>query len=193
MFFGCNKLKIIDISFMKIDNLVNFTSVFQNCISLEAIKMPKNIIKVLKINGLFANCYKLTSIDISNFNIEKVKDMSHMFYNCQSLISVNFPNNKLDNLLETSQMFHSCISLTSIDFSCFDTLNVIGCAYMFYDCRNLTFIDISSFRIAPSVKSDSIFLLFGKNMSNYGTIRINKEFYNRTDYDCIKNWTIIFN
>ena len=60
MFKNCEKLKELDISNFKTDNVKNMNSMFYNCISLE----------------------KLT---LSEIKTEKVKDMSFMFKNCKSL------------------------------------------------------------------------------------------------------------
>ena len=46
---------------------------------------------------LFENCFKLKSLDLSNFNTNNVIDMSNMFYECSSLTSVNTTDKRLLN------------------------------------------------------------------------------------------------
>ena len=41
---------------------------------------------------MFYNCYKLTSLDLSNFDTSKVTNMSRMFVSCLSLTTVKVIN-----------------------------------------------------------------------------------------------------
>ena len=41
---------------------------------------------------MFANCYSLKTLDISNMNTKNVLDMSGMFQNCNSLTSLDYQN-----------------------------------------------------------------------------------------------------
>jgi surface protein len=38
---------------------------------------------------MFSNCYKLTSLDLSNFDTSNVTDISYMFNGCNELTSIN--------------------------------------------------------------------------------------------------------
>ena len=96
---------------------------------------------------------------------------------------------KVSNL---NGLLTSCKTLTSVDLSCLDNSNALYCDNMFSGCINLSSIDISSFRIPTNAKPDLVFDIFGKNISNYGHIKINKEFYNRTNKELIDKWEINF-
>jgi surface protein len=41
---------------------------------------------------MFKHCAKLTSLDLSNFNIQNVNNVDSMFYGCQLLKYINFYN-----------------------------------------------------------------------------------------------------
>ncbi len=45
---------------------------------------------ITNMSYMFYQCYSLTSLDLSNFNINNVKDMSYMFCLYSSLVSLNF-------------------------------------------------------------------------------------------------------
>ena len=113
-----------------------------------------------------------------------------MFYNCESLKSVDLSTFKSANLTNLEYMFSNCLSLTSIDLSSFNTSNVYNFNLMFSYCYNLTSIDISAFTIPTSAKPDSKFYLFEYNLPKNGSIKINKEFYNKIKNKFIENWDI---
>ena len=49
------------------------------------------------LNGMFYNCYSLTSLNLSNFNSNNVNNMSGMFSDCSSLTSLNTTDKRLLN------------------------------------------------------------------------------------------------
>ena len=44
------------------------------------------------MNGMFYGCWKLKSLDLSNFNTKNVTDMSYMFDFCSNLTTLNLDN-----------------------------------------------------------------------------------------------------
>ena len=71
---------------------------------------------MLKIWGeMFANCYDLTSVDISDFAAYSIKNMGYMFEGCISLISIDI--SKFDIFRTRMKfLFSQCYSLTTIKF-----------------------------------------------------------------------------
>ena len=59
-------------------------------------------------------------------------------------------------------------------------------------CNNLSSIDISSFRVPSLLMPHATMTIFNSEMPKYGNIKINKEFYNRTNYKFINEWNITF-
>ena len=45
-----------------------------------------------KTNYMFAYCYSLTNINLTNFNTQNVTNMSNMFNGCPSLTNINLTN-----------------------------------------------------------------------------------------------------
>ena len=98
-----------------------------------------------KLNNMFNNCTKLTSLDLSWLDTSNVTDMNQMFYYCQSLTSLDVSNFDTSNVTDMESMFRNCRGLTSLDLSNFNTSKVKKMTYMFYDCSKLTSLDVSQF------------------------------------------------
>ena len=96
-----------------------------------------NTSEVTTMRGMFARCYRLTSLDLSSFKTENVQNMSEMFYGCKSLTSLDLSNFKTENVKNMSYMFSGCSSLTSLDLSNFKTENVKNMNSMFWECNSL--------------------------------------------------------
>ena len=107
-----------------------------------------NTSEVKKMNSMFYNCTKLTSIDVSGFNTANVTDMGFMFQNCTSLTSIDVSNFNTDKLISMYCMFDNCPNLTSLDVTNFNTANVAIMNYVFSNCRGLTSLDLSNFNTA---------------------------------------------
>ena len=90
------------------------------------------------MNGMFYNCLKLTSLDVTNFNTANVTDMSYMFRNCVALTSLYLTNFNTEKVTYMYGMFSSCSSLTTIYASSkFVTPQVSNSSDMFYKCEKL--------------------------------------------------------
>ena len=61
---------------------------------------------------MFANMINLTTIEgLTNLNTQNVTDMYGLFYNCQKLESLDLSNFNTENVTEMEQMFTNCFSL----------------------------------------------------------------------------------
>ena len=94
-----------------------------------------NTSEVTTMSGMFAGCYRLTSLDLSNFKTENVQNMSYMFSGCSSLTSLDLSNFKTEHVQGMSGMFRGCNSLQNI--YCNDTWTCSRSWEMFLDCTSL--------------------------------------------------------
>ena len=82
--------------------------------------------------GMFAECYELEFLDLSNFNTAKVTNMEWMFNKCHKLKQIkginNFNTTKVTNM---NAMFQECYELEYLDLSNFNTANVTNMGLMF--------------------------------------------------------------
>lgn len=100
------------------------------------------------MEGMFANCCWLESIDVSEFDTSNVTDMSYMFYMedgkaiLSSLDVSGFDTSSVTNM---NNMFDGCVYVKELDVSDFDTSKVTRMDYMFYGCEYVRELDVSGF------------------------------------------------
>ena len=130
------------------DTFANCTSItstekwYSGCLNLATINGLKNLNteNVTTMNSMFADCRKLTTLDLSHFNTSNVTNMWAMFTNCLSLTELDLSSFNTANVNDTYAMFAGCSALTTIyvgnewnisKMSADNSLN------MFIDCLNL--------------------------------------------------------
>ena len=90
------------------------------------------------MSNMFYNCYRLTSLDVSNFNTQKVENMNGMFSNFNRLTSLDLSNFDTKEVTDMSSMFWNSSALKTIYVSDkFVTTKVSSGADMFLDCSSL--------------------------------------------------------
>ena len=96
-----------------------------------------NIENVTDMEGMFSDCYALTSINLSNWNARKVDTMQSMFSQCKNLTSLELSGFVAESLSNMSGMFTSCEKLQSLDLSGFDMGNLTGGVYLPSSLRSI--------------------------------------------------------
>ena len=61
--------------------------------------------------GMFTDCGKLISLDLSSFDTKNVTNMSYMFTGCRNLINLNISSFITDNVEDMSDIFDGCDDL----------------------------------------------------------------------------------
>ena len=146
-FYGCPDLTTIEgIEYLKTENVTNMSYMFANCFKLTTLDVSKFDTKnVTDMSYMFSGCYKLTTLDVSKFDTKNVTDMRWMFNDCYKLTTLDVSNFDTKNVTNMSEMFSYCETLTTLDLSSFNTQNVTSMSYMFSHCSALTTLDFSSF------------------------------------------------
>ena len=147
---------------------------FDGCTALTDIEGIEylNTEEVTNMGSMFAGCFILTPLDVSNFNTQKVEDMSRMFGSCMKLKSLNVSNFDTQKVKDMNFMFYNCNSLTSLDVSNFNTQNVENMRYMFSWCTGLNSLDLSNFDTKEVTNMSSMFW----NSSALKTIYVSDKF-----------------
>ena len=117
MFHDCSKLEKIDISkwdFRKVNSMVGM---FRNCKKLKEIVGIENIKtdSLTYASGIFYNCWKLTKLDLNNWNTSNLYSVDHMFYGCKGLKEVRIGNFNMKDVPSIESLFENCQSLQDID------------------------------------------------------------------------------
>ncbi|MBR6158122.1 MAG: BspA family leucine-rich repeat surface protein, partial [Lachnospiraceae bacterium] len=137
--------------------------------TIESLSFEDGVLLTDSCEEMFADCYKLKSLDISNLDFSIVKSMYEMFKDCRALTDLNFGDPDTSNVTTMAYMFYNCYALKELDLSklktgkttnmdnmfygCsvleslnidgFDTGNVTDMSFMFYGCRKLPVLDVS--------------------------------------------------
>ena len=137
----------------------NATWLFQDFVNLKTIKFGNcfDTANVTNMHGMFQNCARLTSLDLSDFDTSNVTDMGGMFNYCASLTSLDLAGFDTSNVTDMGWMFNGCKSLTSLDLANFDTSSVTDMDWMFTDCWSLTGLDLASFDTSNVIDMDAMF------------------------------------
>ena len=92
VFKDCQNLISLDLSILDA-NPSYAASLFENCYSLETLKIPKFKTENLRaLFHLFQNCYALKSLDLQSFTIKSATNAVNIFKNCYALTSINMNN-----------------------------------------------------------------------------------------------------
>ena len=143
MFWGCSRLKTLDLSSFNTEKVTTMRGMFSNCESLATLDLSSfNTEKVVAMNSMFLGCESLTSLDLSKFNTANVVNMNAMFLCCKKLSNLNLSSFNTAKVRDMSEMFYGCESLTSLDVSKF--IIPANTRMMFTDCSGLKWLSIPS-------------------------------------------------
>ena len=135
--------------------------------------IAEKIVGLTSMNGIFSNCSRLTSLDLSGFDTSAVTDITNMFVNCTSLTSLDLSGFDTSAVTKMNTAFSKCSSLISLDLSGFDTSAVTNMSSMFYNCTSLTSLDLSGFDTSAVTIMGRMFRgcsnLTSLDLSNFGT------------------------
>ena len=173
-FSGSSTLETIsDLEYLNTANVMDMSDMFADCQKLSSLDLSKfNTEKVTDMRGLFYGCQKLSSLDLSKFNTEKVTNMSSMFEDCLELSSLDLSNFNTKEVKHMNSMFRGCSALTSLDLSNFNTEKVESMGNMFEGCSALTSLDLSNFNTKKVRYMNSMF----QACSALTTIYVSDEF-----------------
>ena len=97
-----------------------------------------NTSEVTNMVALFANCKKMTNLDLSHFNTSKVTDMTGMFDGCSGLTSLDLSSFNTSKVTKMIRMFYGNRNLRTIYVgNGWSTAAATGSEQMFYNCSNL--------------------------------------------------------
>ena len=101
--------------------------------------------EVTTMRGMFFNCSKLSSLDVSGFNTQHVTDMAAMFCGCSGLNTLDVSGFDTSNVNDMMAMFSGCSGLKTLDVSRFDTSHSSNFESMFFGCSGLKSLNVKGF------------------------------------------------
>ena len=157
-FYKFDKEGTFKIKYCFKNNLKSLYGLFSQCYKLKTLDFSNfNSNDAISSEYMFYDCYSLNKLNLTNFNTKNVTNMQYMFYNCNTLNELNLTNFNTDNVADMQYMFYSCSSLKKLNLSSFNTNNVTSMEYMFYNCYYLTDLDISNFKTQKNTKLELMF------------------------------------
>ncbi len=127
-------------------NVTNMYAMFYGCIKLKSVDVSNfNTVNVTNMSQLFYGCKALEVVDVSNFDTSKVTDMSYMFGYCSILTSLDLSSFDTSNVINMASMFNRLYSIKSINLSNFDTSKVTNMGSLFQGSAALETLDLSNF------------------------------------------------
>jgi len=100
---------------------------------------------------------RLTSLDLSVWDVSNVTHMGGVFWGANSLTDLNISGWDTSNVTTMIRMFQGINSLTSLDVSGWDTSNVTNMHYMFTGASSLTYLDVSGWDVSNVVGMTGMF------------------------------------
>lgn len=154
MFEGCETVKILDVSNFDTSHVIEMYNMFSvrwdvdseesTCLNSIVGLENFNTSKVMYMNGMFADCSGVETLNVSNLDTSNVYNMTGMFSRCWSLKSIDVSNFNTARVTSMNSMFKECSSLTTIDVSNFNTSRVTDMGSMFATGRRVNQVVIGS-------------------------------------------------
>ena len=132
---------------------------FSSCTALSAVEGMEylNTSAVTDMNGMFAGCNTLPTIDLSHVNTTQVTNMSHLFSDCAALTALDLSRFNTAQVTDMSGMFKGCAALLHCTLVSFNTEKVTDMRAMFSGCRALPRLDVDKFSLSATTKVSEMF------------------------------------
>lgn len=130
MFYGCSKLKSIDVSHFDTKNVEKMGYMFQNCTSLESIDISNfDYSANTSCYRMFNGCTNLKSINTGEWRNNTNDQFGYLFAGCSSLESLDLSQLVLPSEAKTTSMLNGCKALRQLTISpSMSVLNSAACS-----------------------------------------------------------------
>lgn len=116
---------------------------FQNMTDIDGVEYL-NTSHATNLYGMFTGCQKLTSLDLTAWDVSKVQNMGLLFSECEALTDIDLTGWDTGNVEYFYYTFDYCPLLTTIKgIENFNTAKVLSFHQMFASCNALTSLDLS--------------------------------------------------
>ncbi|WP_312980688.1 BspA family leucine-rich repeat surface protein, partial [Leuconostoc falkenbergense] len=159
--FDSSHLMTLNLSTWGVDRTatnVSMSSMFRNCGDINFNWTNFKTSNVTAMYGMFDES-RLTSLDLSDWDVTKVQYFGRMFYNATNLTSLNLSTwgvGRTATDVDMYHMFSGTSSLTNLNLTNFKTTNVTEMYYMFYK-TGLTSLNLSGWDVTKVTGFDGMF------------------------------------
>lgn len=142
MFKDC-KVKHLNLSSLRTNNVIDFSDMFCSCNDLIDLNVDGfDTSKARDFHGMFQGCIKLTQLNVKHFNVGNVLHMSYLFYKCLRLKVIDLESWDFCKVSDANEMFAYCEKLEKI-IANFNFKMIKEMAFMFCYCTKLSKVDLS--------------------------------------------------
>ena len=129
-----NLTTITGMNYLNTSEVTDMARMFANCYTLSSLDLSHfNTSKVSRMSAMFDSCNKLTSLDLSSFNTANVTNMNDMFFACTQLKTIYVrPEWSTSAVTTSSEMFMNCTSIKGGQGTTYDA-NHIDATYAHID------------------------------------------------------------
>lgn len=157
MFWGSEAVEIL-LGSMDTSHVTTMVGMFNNCRKLETLDLSGlKTDSVEELTYMFADCWELKSINLNGFACPKVTKLSGMFDECGKLETLDLSGMDATNFADLSMMFENCASLKELDLSGWHTEHLFTFYSMFSYCVSLEKVNLSGFNTEKVYTIDKMF------------------------------------
>jgi surface protein len=133
-------------------------NLFFNCFRLQSVNETEwNTSEITGIANIFRSCGALKSLDCSNWNISKITNWSSAFLACYGLVSFKSPSGTIPVGGNFINLFGSCNSLEELDLSGLNVSNVTNMNSTFSNCLSLRKINLTGWNTSAVTNASNLF------------------------------------
>lgn len=134
------------------------------------------------MTGIFMLCTKVTSLDLSAWDVSNVKKLDYAFRRCSALTTLNTTGWDTHNLERAEFTFAFCPAMTSLDLNHWDVANLKSIKYMFHMCPLLVDLHIDEWNTKSLETIEGLFY--------YNKAQISSAWYMRMTSFNVPNWDV---
>lgn len=145
-----NELHIYNVNGGKVKAPQNSKKLFASCTAEYMDLKGLDVSSVTNANQMFANCIKMTGLDVSNWNTSSLTDMISIFDSCTSLKELDLNNWNVSKTKDFKRLFYGCRNLTTLKICDWDVSNVQSFVATFNYCSKLPYVDLSKWNTSSA-------------------------------------------
>lgn len=167
-----NLTNIVGLNYFNTDQMTTMQGMFYGCSKLKTLNLSSfDTRNVTNMYCMFQDCSDLTAVNLSSFQTDNVTNMAFMFYNCSSLAVLDVTPLRTNKVTTMENMFSGCKKLTCLDLSSFNTYKTTDMTAMFSGCSSLVtiYVDDDDWGVGAVTESNSMFRNCTSIVGNKGT------------------------
>ena len=149
---------ITGIQYLNTSEVTDMSCMFYLCDKLTTVDVTGfDMSNVTTTEDMFYFCEALRSLDVSNWDTSNITNMAETFCSCYALEALDVSNWNTSKVTNMSSLFASCSILTTLDVSNWNTANVEDMSWIFSGCQNVTSLDMSKWNTAKVTDMTGMF------------------------------------